>query len=99
MKTTLIFAAAIAMCATSAQAQVRYDRKLEAAIMAKVAESIGDIRGSFEYGANTAFVQPDPLAVNEEQPFPEQSSLIDTSTQSDGTLTLAVEHRSVGSIF
>lgn len=62
MKGVLVCAAAFAAMASSAAAEIRYDRKLEAAVMERVAARIGGIRGGFELGRSAVFLHlPDPI--------------------------------------
>lgn len=55
MKAAVCAMAAVAL-AVPAMAESRYDRKLEEAAAAIVAAKIGDIRGSFAFGAKPAMV-------------------------------------------
>lgn len=62
MKGMLASAAAFAVIATSVTAEIRYDRKLEAAVMERVAARIGDIRGGFGPGRAAVFLRlSDPI--------------------------------------
>lgn len=56
MKTPLLGAAVLAVLVASAAAGPKYDVKLEQAIMAIVAQKIGDIRGAFSYERQPEFV-------------------------------------------
>lgn len=59
---TMLVCAAVAALATSAAAEIRYDRKLEAAVMQRVAARIGDIRGGFDPAAPVVFFRAaDPI--------------------------------------
>lgn len=98
MKTTLVCAAALAMLTVSAHAEARYDRKLEDAVKARIAETIGDIRGSFDYGADAEFVQPDPL-VTGSVPAARPERRIDRDGVRQGRLTLAVDRKFARHVF
>ena len=98
MKTTLFCAAALAMLTASAHAEVRYDRKLEDAVKARIAETIGDIRGSFDYGVDAEFVQPDPLTTGA-VPAARPSRRIDRDAVRQGRLTLAVDRKFARHVF
>ena len=56
MKTMLVCAISIAAPMAPAAAEPRYDRKLEAAAMERVAARIGDIRGGFDSGKSAMFI-------------------------------------------
>ena len=56
MKALMICAAAFAALAAPAAAEMRYDRKLEQAVLTIVASKMGDIRGGFSHDAKPAFV-------------------------------------------
>lgn len=56
MKTLGICAAALAVFATPAHSESRYDRKLEQAAKAIVAAKMGSIRGGFDYNQRPAIV-------------------------------------------
>ncbi|MFU0506469.1 hypothetical protein [Pseudaminobacter sp. NGMCC 1.201702] len=56
MKTPLVGAAVLATLMAPAVAGPRYDVKLERAVMAIVAQRIGDIRGAFSYERQPEFV-------------------------------------------
>lgn len=63
MKRLLTGMALSAVLAAPAAAEVRYDVKLEKAVMKIVARKIGDIRGGFDYRIKPAFVVlPDPIS-------------------------------------
>lgn len=93
MKTMLACAAALAALVASANAEMRYDRKLEAAIKAKVAENIGDLRNGFDHGDSVEFVQPDPLATVSTPPAKPADKPQSSSAQRRGALTLAVDRK------
>lgn len=62
MKRVLVCTAAFVVLASSATAEIRYDRKLEAAVMERVAARIGDIRGGFGPGRSDVFLRlSDPV--------------------------------------
>ncbi len=95
MKTMLASAALFAALATSAVAEMRYDRKLEAAVKAKVAARIGAIRVGFDHGQAAVFLRlPDPA-------FPASVTIAKPESDSgaDGTLSLATERRATRRIF
>lgn len=98
MRTMLACAAALAVLAAPAQAEARYDRKLEDAVKARIAETIGDIRGSFDYGAAAEFVQPDPL-VTGSVPAARPERRIDRDGVRQGRLTLAVDRKFARHVF
>jgi hypothetical protein len=56
MKAPLVGAAVLATLVAPAVAGPRYDAKLEKAVMAIVAQRIGDIRGAFSYERQPEFV-------------------------------------------
>ena len=56
IKTLVFCGAVLAACATPASAEIRYDRKLEQAVMEIVAKKIGDLRGGFSHDARPAIV-------------------------------------------
>ncbi|WP_274629795.1 hypothetical protein [Arvimicrobium flavum] len=96
MKTMLACAALFAAFATSAVAEMRYDRKLEAAVKAKVAARIGAIRAGFDHGQAAVFLRlPEaefPASVATAEP-----ESIDSGA--GGTLSLATERRATRRIF
>jgi hypothetical protein len=93
MKTMLACLAIYATLVGSALAEVRYDRKLEAAVKARVAAKIGDIRAGFDYGKAAQFVRtPDPMvtgSVVQERSAENKSVLIDAR----GSLSFPIERR------
>ncbi|MGB3387411.1 MAG: hypothetical protein WBA88_05450 [Pseudaminobacter sp.] len=56
MRMLLAGAVLLAVATAASAAEMRYDVKLEKAVMEIVAAKIGDIRGSFSYGTNPVFV-------------------------------------------
>ncbi len=53
---SLMLCATILAFAAPASAEIRYDRKLEQAVMAIVAKKIGDLRGAFSHDSEPALV-------------------------------------------
>ncbi len=64
MRARIAAAVLLVSLASVASAEVRYDRKLEAAVLAKVASSIGDIRPAFGLRDKVAYVHgaAEPMA-------------------------------------
>ena len=57
MKSLVLCATILAACfAAPASAEIRYDRKLEQAVMAIVAKKMGDLRGAFSHDIEPAIV-------------------------------------------
>lgn len=56
MKMLVICAAVLAAFAAPAAAEIRYDRKIEQAVMEIVAKKMGDLRGGFVYDARPAMI-------------------------------------------
>ena len=56
MKSLVLCATILAAFAALASAEIRYDRKLEQAVMAIVAKNIGDLRGAFSHDSEPAIV-------------------------------------------
>ncbi|RUM97232.1 hypothetical protein EET67_13865 [Pseudaminobacter arsenicus] len=56
MRMLLAGAALLAVATAASAAEMRYDVKLEKAVMEIVAARIGDIRGGFSHGVKPAFV-------------------------------------------
>ena len=69
-------AALILALTVSANAETRYDRKLEDAVKTIVAAKIGDIRGSFDVGHDAKFVIPDQAST--------ASTIIQTTSSAAG---------------
>lgn len=95
MKTMLACASVLAALVASAGAETRYDRKLEEAVKARVAEKIGEIRGTFDHGAGAVFVQPDPIVTGSVATLPMETP----ETPRQGSLTLAVDRAPSRGIF
>jgi hypothetical protein len=89
----LACAAMLAVLVTPVGAEVRYDRKLEAAAKARVAEKIGDIRGGFEHGGVAEFVQPDPLVTDAAAPGQPNARSQAAAVSRQGPLTLATDRK------
>lgn len=60
MRMLLAGAALLAVATAASAAEMRYDVKLEKAVMEIVAARIGDIRGGFSYAVKPAFVTLQP---------------------------------------
>ena len=58
MRTTIVAALALGVSLSSAMAEQRYDRKLEAAAISIAASKMGQLRGGFEVGTRPVFVSP-----------------------------------------
>ena len=99
MKTMLAGAIALAALVAPAHADVQYDRKLEAAIKAKVAETIGEIRGTFGHGDSAVFVQPDPLVTGAVASPLSRTGFQPPAAGRRGALTLAVDRKRARHIF
>lgn len=91
MRTMLACAALLAVFVVSAGAEGRYDRKLEEAVKARIAEKIGDIRGGFHHGDVPQFVQPDPLTTGALAPASSAAGPQPAATPRQGSLTLATD--------
>ncbi len=99
MRTILACAGALAVLAASAQAGERYDRKLEDAVKARIAEKIGDIRGGFDHGAGAVFVQPDALTRGGPVPSAAVRKRESRASGGQGSLTLAVDRKFARHVF
>jgi hypothetical protein len=58
MRRIILAATVLAATACSAAAETRYDRSIDQAAAAIVAEKIGDIRGGFDFNEMPEFVHP-----------------------------------------
>ncbi len=75
MKTTIVAALALGASLTSAMAEQRYDRKLEAAAISIAASKMGDLRGGFEVDTRPVFVSP----IDRSQPTHLSAGRMDTT--------------------
>jgi hypothetical protein len=97
MKTLLCGVALLAIIATPAAAETRYDRNLEKAAMGIVASKMGDLRGGFSYKQVPQLVvvsEPAPASAGAAEPPREQAS----GDRHDG-LSPAVERQVSRTIF
>jgi hypothetical protein len=97
MKTLLCGVALLAIIATPAAAETRYDRNLEKAAMGIVASKMGDLRGGFSYKQVPQLVvvsEPAPASPVAAEPLREQAS----GDRHDG-LSPAVERQVSRTIF
>ncbi|QKC97842.1 hypothetical protein [Mesorhizobium sp. NZP2298] len=97
MKTLLCGVALLAIIATPAASETRYDRNLEKAAMGIVASKMGDIRGGFSYKQVPQLVvvsEPAPASAVAAEPPREQAS----GDRHDG-LSPAVERQVSRTIF
>jgi len=97
MKTLLCGVALLAIIATPAAAETRYDRNLEKAAVGIVAGKMGDIRGGFSYKQVPQLVvvsEPAPASMIAAEPPREQAS----GDRHDG-LSPAVERQVSRTIF
>lgn len=95
MKTVLAAIAMLAALAGAASAQTRYDRKLEEAVKARVAERIGDLRQGFGYGEPVHFVRAaDALSAGAATPLPRPAA-----EPRRGALSLATERGNARRVF
>lgn len=97
MKTLLCGVALLAIIATPAAAETRYDRNLEKAAMGIVASKMGDLRGGFSYKQVPQLVvvsEPAPASAVTAEPPREQAS----GDRHDG-LSPAVERQVSRTIF
>jgi hypothetical protein len=97
MRTLLCGVALLAILATPAGAQTRYDRNLEKAVMGIVASKIGEIRGGFSYKqAPQLIVMPDAASTAS---IPAERPAKQASGDSNDGLAPAVERQVSRTIF
>ena len=100
MKTILACAAISAALVCSAVAEGRYDRKLEAAVKAKVAEKIGDIRIGFDLRQRVEFIRlPDPITTGSVKPGYKAADRVSASRATQPKLSLAVGRKATRRVF
>lgn len=94
MRTMLACMALFATLIGSTGAEPRYDRKLEAAVKANIAKSIGDIRSGFEPGQSPEFVGGgNSLPTGSVKDDASAAGMSRAAPESRGTLSLATERK------
>lgn len=92
-------AAVLAALVAPAEAEGRYDRKLEEAVKARIAEKIGEIRGGFEHDRIPEFVQPDALTTGALAPVPFGAGIGAAVAPRQRSLILAIDAKPLRSAF